>query len=131
MNYELAKKLKDAGFPQKYKQTVPNCDFAYKEGIEELKMLHIDTDTDWWLGDNYAETDMPDEVMQKDWVKCPTLSELIEELGSDFGGLHRSGDGFYAFEFHCCDEDKGVYTGEYSYAEEAVAHLWLELNKQP
>lgn len=91
MNYELAKKLKDAGFPQKYEEKNDNGALPY----------------------------------------TPTLSELIEACGYEFGGL---------IQYH--KEHKTDYWEAYSYQgmesktvrgdtpEEAVANLWLELNKK-
>lgn len=79
MNYELALKLKEAGFPVK------------------------------WYVDNSG-------------YDLPTLSELIEECGEGFKfSLHRFIEGWFA-------DTKG-HEGKGSTPEEAVANLWLELNK--
>lgn len=100
MNYELVKKLKEAGFPyvgvwRKYRDDEGN------DG---------DPDLIW-----------PD----------PTLSELIEACGEDFGSLNRNfepDDGLWRAV------KKGtVHVGiitEGKTPEIAVANLWLELNKK-
>lgn len=71
MKYELAKALRDAGFPQPENQDV------FTQGT------YIDRE-----GNNMysAET--------KDAVFCPTLSELIEYLGDDFVNLYKTKDVF-------------------------------------
>jgi len=84
MTHELAKELKDAGFPQ-------------REGRG---------------------------------VKHPTLSELIEACGDKFYGLHRMVNGeWLAFMYDIEDSTRQVETIG-SMPEEAVAHLWLALNKK-
>ena len=95
MNYELAKKLKDAGFPQK---------------------RHYD------IVDFLSEP-LPDGTYDKnDFVAIPTLEELIEACGNAFTRLFhvekRWGAGNKVF----------FMTGDTS--SEAVANLWLELNKK-
>ena len=141
MNYELAKQLKDAGFPQRYGQTFPNADFAYKIGEEELHLIHEDNDTNWRIGNDYSHSEMSDEEMEKNWIKVPTLSELIEACGNGFHGLFKDylydspqtfkwaaglieGEDFRAYL------DKTRPFGIGSTPEEAVAHLWLMLNKK-
>lgn len=85
MNYELAKQLKDAGFP--------------------------------WKGPFFENEEYYREYY-------PTLSELIEACGDKFDALvssERSG-GWMA------TDGRGL-SGDGSTPEEAVANLWLELNK--
>ena len=63
-------------------------------------------------------------------VDSPTLSELIEACGGDFGGLVRfSGSyGKYYFEAY---KDVNLTNGFISSTpEEAVANLWLALNEK-
>lgn len=111
MNYELLKKLKEAGFKftkyPKYKSEVPLERYA--------KAIHFET------GELFEE---------------PTLSELIEACGEEFMLTNECGkweawsgiDNKYApirmgesgAKFEC--------TG--STPEEAVANLWIELNKK-
>lgn len=91
MTYELAKKLKDAGFPQK--------DGAPRDRYISDHPLH-----------KYCYT--------------PTLSELIEACGGQFGALRLGA------------EHKWLAWGDEGIEEwgntpsEAVANLWLELNKK-
>lgn len=87
MNYELAKQLKDAGFP------------------------------------NFEE-DWVDEVGHA--VVHPTLSELIEACDSSFGSVYKTIAGFGATGWDKLVE--GIYTYG-STPEEAVAKVWLELQK--
>lgn len=107
MNYELAKQLKDAGFPMKL--ALPNSEFI-------------------WGG-----TDTNGTVYQ-----YPTLSELVEACGDDFMGIGRtyntekSKDNSWEAtqKTWCCDEHgENRKYGYGSTPEEAVAKLWLELNK--
>ena len=97
MNYELAKKLKDAGFPDKKVGEI----VEYPEG----KAFGI-----------------------------PNLSELIEALGDVYFSLsNHSGDqGWCATlnDHFCSPMDIQKYHGHGKTPEEAVANLWLELNKK-
>jgi hypothetical protein len=102
ITYELAKALKDAGFPQKF-------------GAEGI--LH-----------------QPNEIH----VSYPTLSELIEACGDRFGKLEAQ---LTSKEF-CCPPKGREWVATNCYAcieritthgttpEEAVARLWLALNKK-
>ncbi len=94
--FVLVKKLKEAGFPQKEKG-----DFVNPPDCEL----------------NYPVSGIG--------IYIPTLSELIEACGDEFGSLTREDDGsFYAVNV----SNKAKY-GFGSTPEEAVANLWLELNK--
>jgi hypothetical protein len=96
MNYELAKALEDAGFPQ---------------------------------GGNGSFVAPPDKIVvrREDRVYCPTLSELIEACGEDFGMLRRISltkwiayvTPTYARPFY--DDTTGTTP------EQAVGRLWLAL----
>jgi len=119
MNYELAKQLKDAGFPQR------SVDMVSEKNI------------------------FPDECSTgygfKLDDKCykPTIEELIEACGEDFNYLERYGGGdrwicvkWKPYRFECTDglTRKGCLWEEQSpwgyTPTEAVAKLWLELNKK-
>ena len=109
MNYELAKELKDAGFPQQ----------DYSWICQHGNGVHF-------LGTPHCE-------------KCfvPSLSELIEVCGDRFGGLEHWAE--------CVNSNERwesytplIFTGSEPeheivvYAptpDEAVAKLWLALNK--
>ncbi len=97
ITYELAKQLKDAGFPQK-----------------EITPSHVREAMDY----------EQDEV-----VTFPTLSELVEACGDRFHELHHCNKGndpkkWWAYSYNLAE------TGEGFTPEEAVAKLWLELNKK-
>ena len=95
MNYELAKQLKDAGFPQ---ESNIICYFRNPITGEEG-------------GGCYAES---------------TLSELIEACGNsgETIKLQINPDGYTTAKNLSGDEGYGKNP------EEAVANLWLELNKK-
>jgi hypothetical protein len=97
MTYELAKQLKDAGFPLK------TTNFEYKEMVTEAFKIN----------------DL--------WYLFPTLSELIEACGDGYFCLE--GRGRWIAE---CPHStlRTLIQGEGSTPEEAVANLWLELNKK-
>lgn len=103
MNYELAKKLKEAGFPQRSKQfPIPSDTREYDDGTIEFP------------------TGTPEPV------HLPTLSELIEACGEGFYSLIRSPrEGLW-----CAYQVFERLTGLYKTPEEAVANLWLALNKE-
>lgn len=128
MNFELAKKLKDVGFPQEMKSGS-----AFYESAESDLSYMGDCDTDFdttGCGCCSSSYDFS--------VKVPTLSELIEACGSRFSALRIIPEG----------QDKGLWCANADYhphedggycwqlgilgktREEAVARLWLELNKK-
>jgi hypothetical protein len=92
VDYELAKSLMSAGFPQTGKGRLigsPN------------KLV--------WRSD--------------DRVYVPTLEELIEACGENFGSLDKQDDGWLAR----ANGDQHCFAGT---PAEAVARLWLTLQKQ-
>ena len=95
MNYELAKKLKDAGF---------------KQGNENGQ------ECDEWIDGYYI----------------PTLSELIEACGENFR-LQTSKPFLWQADncgdFNEWDNEKYI-AGTGNTSKEAVANLWLALNKK-
>lgn len=92
MTYELAKKLKDAGFPNSEK---------------------------WRDTGTYI-------ILDEDDSYPPTFSELIEACGDGFYQLHKQGERFYASDGKSKIGYSELLKGT---PEEAVANLWLELNK--
>ena len=102
MKYELAKELKDAGFKQNTDKA-GQFDYIDKNGNRG----NLNADESFY---------------------CPTLSELIEACGV-FSSLTKSPRGTWY-----CARSEGsvemVVGDEYSTPEEAVANLWLELNKK-
>lgn len=99
MNYELAKELKDAGFPQ------DGDGLRYCEECPEHEIHFLDHGLVY--------------------VLAPTLSELIEACGGKFTGLTRDDDGVFAAHSRI-----DIYTELGATPEEAVARLWLALNKK-
>lgn len=112
MNFELAKKLKDAGFPQDKINTSRNGD-----GVSYL--------------DSGMERGHERDISASDYYKLqdrcyvPTLSELIEACGEEFMKLQRHDSGMW-FVF---SSDHGILLPWSSTPEEAVANLWLKLNE--
>lgn len=88
MNYDLAKELKDAGFPQ------------------------IESEAPTGIGDGKGNA-----------CRLPTLSELIEACGDSFHALGHIGKEWQAVA------NNGLMRNEAKTPEEAVARLWLVLNK--
>ena len=110
MNYELALKLKEAGFSQK--ETNPFYPIGY--GV-----IHSPT--------HYGD------ILMGQRIVIPTLEELIEACGSAFEELnkidHTKNPRWSAISYSC--EECGLDDMNIGYGqnpEEAVANLWLELN---
>ncbi len=105
--YELAKELKEAGFPQKTKK--------YSHVLMEDR------------GERIVSEDGSLPYRSDTYTILPTLSELIEECGNDFGALMRNNNR----EWDCYKFNlplQGAVSG--LTPEEAVAKLWLTLNKK-
>lgn len=106
MNYSLAKELKDAGFPQN----------PYMNQLCQH-------------GDSMACRISSKRNPECEWVSVPTLSELIEACGKEFGVLHqykhlgKDGMGWFAAQ-----QVMGTLGKQGSTPEEAVARLFLALN---
>lgn len=107
MNYELAKKLKEAGFPQ---------NFRSKTVI---------------LSNGKIEQILPDKYK----IYLPSLSELIEACGKDLTAIQREDIEYEPYKKWCAVKEWVQYyppevnTGGYGDSpEEAVANLWLALN---
>jgi hypothetical protein len=105
ITYELAKKLKDAGFPQKGECfESENLDSAANSGVNVFR----------------------------ENVYYPNLSELIEACGNGFRALGRETDleGTWVACEDITQGDEWKNSRHGSTPEEAVAHLFLELNKK-
>lgn len=104
MTYELAKELKDAGFPQDKRFPLD------EHTIEDLKKRSFEE------------------------VHFPELSELIEACGEQFGGLIRLRDGTWNAATPVIISEIGYHNPQTecggSTPEEAVAKLYLALNKK-
>lgn len=104
MDYELAKQLKDAGFPQSDKEDALYCS---PEGLDSF------------------------EDIDKQKAYIPSLEELIEACGDDFEGLFRdrtmkTEDGSQWFADRKENGRYETYTGKTPI--KAVAHLYIALN---
>ena len=111
MTYELALKLKNAGFPQ------TSSLFVWAIGGDkcEDEFTYLLREDDSWSANEI--------------INAPTLSELIEECGEEFCILQTKitdnpNEKYRAGTF----DGVGVCYG--STPEEAVAKLWLALNKK-
>jgi hypothetical protein len=124
MTYELAQQLKDAGFPQPdFEHDCGESSLAYgKEG----KLLRGDDKCSYWPG--------------KPVYYFPTLSELIEACGDNFGALIKDTIGYYALtpeglKLHIMIESRQglpafIDPTLYDTPKEAVARVWLLLNSK-
>ena len=124
MNYELAKKLKDAGFPQTGEY------FFGKNVGEEWEPRHQD---------HWAESSFPGF---EEGPICPTLSELIEACGDKFRVLYLKTEEWQnggTVKIHEWQAGKNIWwdmeevngeepRGIGQTPEEAVANLWLKIN---
>lgn len=108
LSYELAKELKDGGFPQ---------DLAYSTCVHEENRVPCEASKDVRFSNSPCE-----------FVYFPGLSELIEACGIGIYGLHRSGELWNAVS----DDRKSgkAISISASSPEEAVALLWVALNKK-
>ncbi len=109
MNYELAKKLKEAGFPQ------DKAHFYYS--------THTIPETMWCVNIISKKSGVP---LDDNLVAIPTLEELIEACGDDFVRLRKSGSLWEAWGYFL----KNGHDVHALTSTEAVARLWLALNKE-
>ena len=100
ITYELAKSLKDAGFPQ-----LSDGGYVYKDGTIDKDMI----------SENYCYK--------------PSLSELIEACGIKMNKLTQNEMNNNSIVWTAVNWE-GSIMGEGSTPEEAVANLWLALNKK-
>jgi len=130
ISYELAKELKGAGFPQKNRgsywiQHNGKLTTRNDNGREHYKPRV-------WTLAPFVKGAIKGLERTYDNAYAPTLSELIEACGEEFeelGYLGKAEAGtfrWYAVERSTDDYDR-VYG---STPEEAVARLWLTLNKK-
>src|SRR5262245_31268838 len=110
MDYQLAKKLKAAGFPQQGNSRI----YAVFENGGWAKSK-FEAPPDGFLG-----------------CYVPTLEELIEACADEFAELEKDKTGWYGIGGK--DEDCGCnckYSEPASTPAEAVARLWLTLHGSP
>ena len=125
MNYELAKKLKDAGFPQKRPITYRENQEWYEGGDDWEKSFTPDgrKEDRKKLGlSEYAIHVFDEEEKERLGVYRPPLSELIEACGENFFELQRLLNGEFVALHN--PSAKG-FDGKTP--EESVAKLWLAL----
>lgn len=100
MNYELAKQLREAGFPQPKR---------FEDCVGEKA---------WG------------SFGKEDFVYAPSLSELIEACGDKFWRLQRESGGWIVSYIVSEDESGGEFSWiKGKTPNEAVARAWLELNE--
>lgn len=116
LTFELAKKLKDVGFPQIW----PKPDFLEIKDAMEVDKIYSKYPQEF---DPYR----------------PSLSELIEACGDGLHSLRKGswmGNGVWVASKDQWNKEENVsipmhpFVGSGSTPEEAVANLWLELNKK-
>lgn len=112
MNYELCRKLKEAGFPQ------TGLKYTWYYSTKPMGIFNS--------GEEYLDVkNHPDRIV------CPTLSELIEACGDKFEQVRRCpGVDTHIWWAYETWKKEGVACGEGDTPEEAVANLWLELNSK-
>lgn len=136
--YEQCKELKDAGFPQQ----LTHGDWAFcvdchgdnfKDGDDEFHLMHDDNDEGSFVGNDYRHR--WEDYPEGNWVKVPTISELIAACGDGFTCLKKFAGFWRAHSSEYSEHLYDNYIGGYKYfdgfsAEEAVARLWLALNEK-
>lgn len=113
MNYELAKELKDAGFSQE-------CEKGDQYYFGQTGKLYFNGEG-CYGGDSWIDKNTD--------VKCPSLFDLIKAFGNDFNFVcQHPKTHLWGAETH-----SGSVIGSkdgFSASEEAVARLWLAVNKK-
>ena len=105
IDFELSKELKEAGYPQERQKYMP-----------ELDGINI-----------YFEGNQEDPTGS---FKIPTLSELIDACGERFYALTKARDGWMTQGFNNDEGDPAnMIIKRSDTPEEAVARLWIALNK--
>lgn len=129
MEYKLAKKLKDAGFPQKH--DYGNTYYSNKDGNQ----ITISSSDDYDSTGRVPFIDNISTGLSDDYIYKPTLSELIDacvEL-SETGDFHLERNAIDKETFASWGASVDCFKGnEYisgKTLEKTVANLWLELNK--
>jgi hypothetical protein len=118
MNYKTVKKLKESGFQQWIMDTM----------IKRRGYFVIDNEIDERLIEVYLESDLK-RLGLENLIYVPTLSELIEETTRNYYNFDL-GTGVVVGEesFIWTAKTRGHSAQGYS-PEEAVANLWMALNK--
>lgn len=130
MNYELAKRLKDAGFTQRF----TNGHYYSEDGLtfKDAQKAHRIFPKSFF---EERKKGTPEEEMAiSKCISIPTLSELIEAclpeiflIQAVFGpGLEKNIAGWFIQRGAAIDHNPPWYTT----LEEAVAEHWLSLNRK-
>ena len=83
MNYKLAKRLKDAGFPQKLASMVSNppLEALIEACGKDFKELSYDETSLMWFASSYSGLEVENaEQKNKDIEGCKTPAEAVAEL---------------------------------------------------
>lgn len=115
IDYELAKELKDAGFPQQ-----GNIGAKYYSFIAHPRM---GIPAQYVVTTQISEDAQFDKVAN-DYTRIPALEELIEPCIDDKFLLIHDEDGWYA------ENRPGMSPSDCKTPLEAVARLWLDINKK-
>lgn len=124
MDYELAKQLKETGFPQELKL---GTGIVYDNGKVTDFVCQGNGDECDCTTPNYAGYGIGE------WVRFPTLSELIEACGDNFieldnlAGIPDENKVWKAIGERYLLEEVERHFGEGKTPEEAVAKLWISL----
>lgn len=125
LSYELCKELKEAGFPQLMSSLQP----FYEEVCGEVKVCYEGRQYQAY-GDDFEDNYI--ENTEYCMYKIPSLSELIEACGKLFIALeaeHLIQCTVWVAKGYLEEDGRIIdYAGDTP--EEAVAKLWLELNKK-
>jgi hypothetical protein len=111
MNYELAKQLKDAGFLQGTGRYFLEGGEHASGSTKEVEFL-------------LSSFDAKDTKRYK-FAYVPTLEELIEACGEQFGSFARFDDTWFAYNY-----GRDIKSTAGTTPSEAVARLWLSLQQQ-
>ncbi len=126
MNYSLAKQLKETGFIQRHGDDGKGEWIGIKE--ETTNPLKIRRGSSWSSDILKGHVEVLMVIDRDNLIYIPTLSELIEACGEGYFILEKQGDKWRAEYPH---QTLRLLVGEYgSTPEEAVAKLWLEINKK-
>lgn len=141
MDYELAKELKGSGFPQDVERggwVFYRMKQDFDKGTEGYRLLCISKGEwfKWGLGHfeegwNFDQSTEVEEwkLDRREYVKIPTLSELIEACGDGMFALEARFQGDW--EAHIPHKyERSLKIGIGLTPEVAVARLWLALRKK-
>jgi len=128
LSYFICKNLKEAGYPQPYGKSIEDQRYFYLSRFEGEKIILFA----FYNLENAKYDDGSVIDYAKDLVYRPTLSELIKACGDKFSALSRYDSPGITEEIHTTFQacyERNAY-GHGDTPEEAVARLWLDLNKK-